>query len=155
MFDLGFQELVVIFAVAIMVIGPKRIPELSRKMGKMVGQFKKAFYDVKHEINREMDILEKDSGINVDIDEPKWKKEAMEAIYGKNDSTAGGTQDPGVNSKEPVEGSDEQDDVMPGHPGLTSALAAPDGSDNAMPEDDGLSRAPDDPDDSSVSRGVK
>ncbi|NIR25464.1 MAG: twin-arginine translocase TatA/TatE family subunit, partial [Gammaproteobacteria bacterium] len=34
MFDLGIQELVVIFVVALLVFGPKRLPELARTMGK-------------------------------------------------------------------------------------------------------------------------
>lgn len=155
MFDLGFQELVVIFAVAIMVIGPKRIPEFSRKMGKMVGQFKKAFYDVKHEINREMDILDQDSG-GAEPDEPKWKREAMEAIYGKGDAEAGDKKGPGEYSNEGVQMPDDSDDdAMPGHPGLPTAGSAMDDTDDPSPGAEGSPSAGAAPDDASLSGGDK
>lgn len=58
MFDLGFQELIVIFAVALLVFGPRRLPELARSMGKMLGQIRRAMHDVKAEIDREVAIGE-------------------------------------------------------------------------------------------------
>jgi Tat protein translocase TatB subunit len=57
-FDLGFQELIVIFAVALLVFGPRRLPELARSMGKMLGQIRRAMHDVKAEIDREVAIGE-------------------------------------------------------------------------------------------------
>ena len=90
MFDLGFQELIVIFAVAIMVVGPKKLPELSRKLGKGVGQLRKALFDVKYEINKEMRTLDEDGEGSLMEDIPKWKREAMDAIYGGKEPSAGG-----------------------------------------------------------------
>jgi Tat protein translocase TatB subunit len=57
MFDLGIQELVVIFVVALMVFGPKRLPELARTMGKTMGQLKKAMLNIKTEVDKEMEDL--------------------------------------------------------------------------------------------------
>ncbi|MFC1769869.1 Sec-independent protein translocase protein TatB [Nitrospirota bacterium] len=57
MFDLGIQELVVIFVVALMVFGPKRLPELARTMGKAMGQLKKAMHDIKTEVDKEMEEI--------------------------------------------------------------------------------------------------
>lgn len=54
MFDLGIQELVVIFVVALLVFGPKRLPELARTMGKGVGQLRKAMFEIKSEVESEM-----------------------------------------------------------------------------------------------------
>jgi len=96
MFDLGFQELIVIFAVAIIVFGPRKLPELSRNLGRGIGQLKKALFDVKYEINKEMRILDEEQGINPpESVEPKWKREALEAIYGGRDPRTGGVQGPG------------------------------------------------------------
>jgi len=96
MFDLGIQELVVIFAVAIIVFGPKRLPELSRNLGRGIGQLKKAMFDVKYELNREMNILDEEAGKTPEGGgEPKWKKEALDAIYGGKGPVAGGVQGPG------------------------------------------------------------
>lgn len=51
MFDLGIQELIVIFIVALIVFGPKRLPELGRSLGKFVLEARKALQDVKTQIN--------------------------------------------------------------------------------------------------------
>jgi Tat protein translocase TatB subunit len=76
MFDLGMQELVVIFVVALLVFGPKRLPELARTLGKSVAQLKRAMTDVKDEMDKEFDILEK-PGRQLDV--PAWKEETTGA----------------------------------------------------------------------------
>lgn len=54
MFDLGMQELVVIFVVALLVFGPKRLPELGRTLGKGIDELRKAVTGVKEQIGEEM-----------------------------------------------------------------------------------------------------
>ncbi len=51
MFDLGMQELIVIFAVALLVFGPKKLPELSRALGKGIRELKIALRGVKDSID--------------------------------------------------------------------------------------------------------
>jgi sec-independent protein translocase protein TatB len=58
MLDLGMQELIVICAVALIVFGPKRLPELARTLGKGVGQVRKAMYDIKSGVEKEMEVVE-------------------------------------------------------------------------------------------------
>jgi Tat protein translocase TatB subunit len=50
MFDLGTQELIVIFIVALLVFGPKRLPELARTLGKGINELKAALRGVKESI---------------------------------------------------------------------------------------------------------
>jgi Tat protein translocase TatB subunit len=69
MFDLGFQELIVIFIVALLVFGPKRLPELAKNLGKGVGQLRKAMFDLKSEVEQEMEDTE--GAIKHDL--PSWK----------------------------------------------------------------------------------
>lgn len=59
MFDLGIQELIVIFIVALIVFGPKRLPELGRTIGKGLLELKKAFHGVKEQVDAEFDIINK------------------------------------------------------------------------------------------------
>ncbi|GAB4412078.1 MAG: hypothetical protein OHK0032_08100 [Thermodesulfovibrionales bacterium] len=53
MFDLGIQELIVIFIVALIVFGPKRLPELGRTLGKGLSELKKAVQGVKEQMDTE------------------------------------------------------------------------------------------------------
>lgn len=53
MFDIGFQELIIIFAVALVVIGPQKIPEFSRTLGKWVNDIKKGIQTAKTSIEAE------------------------------------------------------------------------------------------------------
>ncbi|MFH1702531.1 MAG: Sec-independent protein translocase protein TatB [Nitrospirota bacterium] len=53
MFDIGMQELIVVFIVILLVFGPKRAPELGRTLGKALAELKKSFQDVKKQVETE------------------------------------------------------------------------------------------------------
>lgn len=50
MFGIGMPELLLILAVALIVIGPKKLPDLARSLGKAMGEFKKATTELKESI---------------------------------------------------------------------------------------------------------
>ena len=54
--SLGLPELAVIFIVALLVFGPKRLPEIGRTLGKALGEFKRATEDLKTTIEREVQV---------------------------------------------------------------------------------------------------
>jgi sec-independent protein translocase protein TatB len=54
MFDVGFQELILVAIVALVVIGPERLPRAARVAGKWVGHARRTLSSVKHEIDREL-----------------------------------------------------------------------------------------------------
>jgi sec-independent protein translocase protein TatB len=54
MFDIGFSELVVIGLIALIVLGPKRLPEVARTAGRWVGQLRRFVADVKQDLDREV-----------------------------------------------------------------------------------------------------
>ena len=54
MFDIGFQELVIIFVVALLVFGPKQLPELAKTMGKWLTEIKRGVYIAKGQIENEL-----------------------------------------------------------------------------------------------------
>src|SRR5256885_8105307 len=56
--SLGIPEMLLIFAVALIVFGPKRLPEIGRTLGKALGEFKKATDDFKSTIEREVHVEE-------------------------------------------------------------------------------------------------
>ena len=57
MFDLGIQELIVIFIVALIVFGPKRLPELGRTLGKGILELRKAMEGIKEQMHAESEAL--------------------------------------------------------------------------------------------------
>src|SRR5689334_788710 len=56
--SLGIPEMIMIFIVALIVFGPKRLPEIGRTLGKALGEFKKATDDFKSTIEREVHVEE-------------------------------------------------------------------------------------------------
>jgi TatA/E family protein of Tat protein translocase len=56
--SLGFPEMILIFIIALIVFGPKRLPEIGRTIGKALGEFKKATDDFKSTIEREVRVDE-------------------------------------------------------------------------------------------------
>jgi sec-independent protein translocase protein TatB len=58
MFDIGFTELLVIGVVALIVIGPERLPRVARTAGHLIGRLQRYVADVKADINREIELEE-------------------------------------------------------------------------------------------------
>jgi sec-independent protein translocase protein TatB len=58
MFDVGLSELMVIAVVALVVIGPERLPKVARTAGLLLGRLQRYVGDVKADINREMQLDE-------------------------------------------------------------------------------------------------
>lgn len=56
MFDVGFSELIVIAVVALIVIGPEKLPKVARTAGHLLGRLQRYVGDVKSDINREMQL---------------------------------------------------------------------------------------------------
>src|SRR5512138_2378752 len=58
MFDIGFSELVIISLIALIVIGPERLPRVARTLGHLAGRLQRYVADVKADINREIELEE-------------------------------------------------------------------------------------------------
>lgn len=58
MFDIGLSELMFIAVVALVVIGPERLPKVARTAGHILGRLQRYVSDVKADINREMQLDE-------------------------------------------------------------------------------------------------
>lgn len=74
MFDIGFQELIIIFIVALLVFGPKKLPEIANTLGKGIGELKRAMENVRNQVHEEVKDL-KDP-----IDPLKLKEELYSKI---------------------------------------------------------------------------
>ncbi len=58
MFDIGFSEIVVIAVVALIVIGPEKLPKTARTLGHLFGRLQRYVTEVKADINRELELDE-------------------------------------------------------------------------------------------------
>lgn len=58
MFDVGFSEMLVIGIVALLVIGPEKLPSVARTVGALLGRMQRYVNDVKADINREIELDE-------------------------------------------------------------------------------------------------
>jgi sec-independent protein translocase protein TatB len=58
MLDIGFSELVVIGVVALVVIGPEKLPRVARTAGHLLGRFQRYVSEVKSDINREIELAD-------------------------------------------------------------------------------------------------
>jgi len=69
--NIGFPELIVIFIVALLVFGPKRLPELGRSLGRGISEFRKASSDLKGSLEREIQSLESETAAAVQPETPE------------------------------------------------------------------------------------
>ena len=82
MFEVGFSELLLIFAIALVVLGPQKLPKLAQQVGRWVGraramarQFREQLEEEAHNLEKQMDV---DPGIDTTLD-PKPKPAAPPA----------------------------------------------------------------------------
>lgn len=117
MFDIAFSELLVIGVVALVVIGPERLPRVARTLGHLFGRLQRYVTQVKSDINREVDLAEfkrmkaevetaaqnLKSGIESEAREAEQAIQSVESdIERQLAGTAGpATSDPGIASSLP------------------------------------------------------
>ena len=58
MFGIGFPELIIIMAIALIVIGPSKLPDLARALGKGMAEFRKATQEIKDSLDLDEDLAE-------------------------------------------------------------------------------------------------
>jgi Tat protein translocase TatB subunit len=85
-FDISGGEFMVILIVAFLVFGPKRIPEIARKIGKGMNEIRRASDEIKREINKEARKLENEVNVENSVlkDIKKTKEDIEKDIDGIN-----------------------------------------------------------------------
>ncbi|MGD9368078.1 MAG: twin-arginine translocase TatA/TatE family subunit [Desulfobacteraceae bacterium] len=64
MFGIGMPEMLLLLAVALIVIGPKKLPDLAKSLGRALGEFKRATSDLKDSIETQTGLGEVRDSIN-------------------------------------------------------------------------------------------
>ena len=61
--NVGFPELIIIFTIALIIFGPRKLPELGRSLGKSLAEFKKASNELKSTLEEEIRLEEQRSAL--------------------------------------------------------------------------------------------
>lgn len=84
MFGLGMTEILVILAIALIIIGPKKLPDMARTLGKAMGEFKRSAQDFKNSIDLESAVPDLS---DIDDSESSSLKEAVKAAKKEAEET--------------------------------------------------------------------
>ena len=68
--SLGMPELIIIFVIALIIFGPRKLPELGRSLGKSLNEFKRASNELKNTLDEEIRIEETRSAERQRVPEP-------------------------------------------------------------------------------------
>jgi sec-independent protein translocase protein TatA len=90
-FGIGLPEMVLILVVALLVFGPKKLPEIGRSMGKALKGFQDASKEFENEFKRQADMVENSTSMEATLETPEPPKQ----LHQSADTTA--------NITEPVE----------------------------------------------------
>lgn len=89
MFGLGMQELIVIFVIALVIFGPKKLPELGRSLGRSLGEFRRASEELKEGLVTELSTQEENPSTAVDQQEQSPPKDETPSTVGEQDTLQG------------------------------------------------------------------
>ena len=104
MFGIGMQELAIILIVALVVFGPKRLPEFARTMGRGLAEFRRASNELRHSFNLDADPP-RPATQNERSEEPPRPAQAVDSVLPESD--------PPPQQKDPSEGTKAPDKLTP------------------------------------------
>ncbi|MFK8017137.1 MAG: Sec-independent protein translocase protein TatB [Gammaproteobacteria bacterium] len=81
MFDVGFTELVLIFVIGLVVLGPERLPKVARTVGRWLGRARQMARSMQYELERELDL--KDLDLNATSTKDESSGVTPHPAYGK------------------------------------------------------------------------
>jgi len=147
MFGIGMPEMLLIIAIALVVIGPKKLPDLAKTLGRAMREFKKATSEFKEtmqidneltEVKKAFDDINEDVKQAVDL-KPEFERNSEDSAKAKEDNAkldeAGADKDP-EEEKDPKEEAEPPSDDFENLKDLKSAFDSLDTGDDSSPAPD-------------------
>ena len=118
MFDIGFLELMVILVIALLVIGPERMPEVARKIGTFMGKMRRFVNSVKEEGQVQDTLREIKQSMNIEEEKKRMDNISKELEQGLNfgDINLDDFQRPTFGGEAPPETGSSQFNKAPSQP---------------------------------------
>src|SRR5262249_42633358 len=105
---LGVQEMVIIFLIALVLFGPRKLPELGRTIGKALTEFRRASSDLRPTFEREMQNLERENQSIKEVTHQTANEISNYSNFGYDESgIASGTHGPSETTQPSTVGASE------------------------------------------------
>jgi sec-independent protein translocase protein TatB len=88
MFDIGFSELLIVAVVALLVLGPEKLPTAVRALGLWVGKFRRTVSSIQSEISEELRLDELRRNASIEKERLEEELSEMKTPYKPTESTA-------------------------------------------------------------------
>lgn len=131
MFDIGFFELIIIGILALLVLGPERLPKAARTAGMWVGRIKQGFSSIQQEVNQQLHIEE----MQRQLEDNRRKLEETLRKQEQSIADSTGPQASGVDDSAKEDSAPTLAAGSASAPGLSAESAAP--ATKVRPEDEG------------------
>ena len=114
MSGIGFSELVVLFVIGLLILGPERLPRVATQIGRWVGRARRTANQLRYQLEREITLA--------DIDAKTDKKPKKRTQSKSSDTGVAGSEQREAKDASPK---DSEPDTAPRIPNLTPAVASP------------------------------
>ena len=84
--SIGMPELIIILVIALIIFGPRKLPELGKSLGRSLNEFKKASTDLQNTLEQEIKIEEQKEQVKKNKDEEKTASSAFDTDPSKFDT---------------------------------------------------------------------
>ena len=84
--SIGMPELIIILTIALIIFGPRKLPELGRSLGKSLSEFKRASNELKHTLDEEIRLEEQRSAERQRAPEPVAAQPADDQTVSRTDA---------------------------------------------------------------------
>jgi len=98
MFGIGMPELIIIFVIALIIIGPKKLPDLARALGKGMAEFRKATNEIKSNLDMGDDLKGIEEELTDSVSGMIHEAEAEAETEDKNDTPVEPDKEEGTNN---------------------------------------------------------